>query len=113
MSHTPKTHASGTATPNSYKQGDVFELPELPTLEVLSIEPAGTTSEQPEVKQQAAKRGARFWLIFLALSFALFLSPLELVRRLKSQMVSILTVGAIDLSVDGVTYYSARSQQRQ
>ena len=31
------------------------------------------------VKPASAARGLRFWLIFLALGFSLFLSPLELV----------------------------------
>ncbi|TBU29033.1 major facilitator superfamily domain-containing protein [Dichomitus squalens] len=73
---------TGTITPESYKQGDASEVPVLEAKELVhdlaSVQPAGTTVEPAEARPQVAKRGARFWLIFLALSFALFLSPLEL-----------------------------------
>lgn len=61
----------------------MFRLPKNPITTVTAAETSVTVPSVVEAGTPSASassaRGFRFWLIFFALGFALFLSPLELV----------------------------------
>lgn len=70
-----------------------------------SLEATSKLGAEEDTKE-ATGRGLRFWLIFLALGFSLFLSPLELVSNSKSFMALFYTKGSgtLDVCVYGVAY---------
>lgn len=71
---------TSTGQVSSTSDADSTKLEPQPVQETIPSAQPGPQST--DASNSSPKRGLRFWLIFLAVGCALFLSPLELVREM-------------------------------